>query len=105
MAPASAPPKPAPQEPKPPAEVQRILAISVPLAVMLAERYMPIESILEVTAGTIVEFDVPFDSDLTLEVAGRPIAQGQAVKIGENFGIRISRIGSIKQRIDALGGV
>ena len=50
-----------------------------------------------------MEFDVPVDADLTLEVAGRPIGKGHAVKIGENFGLRILKIDPVQQRIDAMG--
>ena len=85
-------------------EMRRILGLSVPVSVVLAQRHMPIEAILEMTAGTIVEFDVPFDSELTLEVANRPIGRGQAVKTGENFGLRIAEIGTVHERIGAMGG-
>ncbi len=84
--------------------IERILNISVPVAVLLAERDMPIETILETTVGTIYEFVVPFDSELNLQVANHTIGAGQAVKVGENFGLRISRIGSVEERIDAMGG-
>lgn len=85
------------------AGVARILALTVPVTVKLADRPMSVESILELAIGTIVEFDVPFDSDLVLEVANHPIGTGQAVKIGENFGLRVSRIGTVPERISAMG--
>ncbi len=85
-------------------QIQRILHLFVPLAVVLAERYMPVESILKITIGTIIEFDVPFDSELTLRAVNTTIGNGQAVKIGEHFGLRLSRIGTVRDRIDALGG-
>jgi len=56
------------------------------------------------TVGTIVEFEVPFDTELALQVADRTIGRGQAVKVGENFGLRITNIASVPTRIDALGG-
>lgn len=86
------------------ADVSRILAMSVPVAVTLAERNMSIESILDMTVGTIIEFDVPFDAELTLLVGGHPVGCGQAVKVGENFGLRVNRIGSVETRISAMGG-
>ena len=86
------------------ADVRRILGLSVPVTAVLAKRDMTIESILDIAAGTIIEFDVLFDSDLTLHVANRPIGSGQAVKVGENFGLRVTRIEAVRDRIDALGG-
>lgn len=82
----------------------RILELSVPVSVVLAERLMTIDEIVATQAGTIIEFDVPFDSELTLYVANSEIGHGQAVKIGENFGLRINRIGTVRQRIDAMRG-
>ena len=96
--PIAEPPRPAT------ADVGRILGLRVPVTAILAERDMTIEAILNIAAGSIIEFDVSFDSDLILQVADRPTGAGQAVKIGENFGLRVSRIGSVHDRIDALGG-
>jgi len=84
-------------------KLRNLLSLAVPITVILAERDMNIESILATKVGTIIEFDVPFDSDLVLYVANETIAHGQAAKIGENFGIRITAIQSIKDRVNALG--
>ena len=81
----------------------RILELSVPVSVVLAEQPMPVETILKITAGTILEFDVPFWSDLPLIVGNRPLARGQAVKVGEHFGLRLTAIDSVRRRIEALG--
>jgi len=85
-------------------ELKRILGLEVTLSVVLAERSMTIESILAMTAGTIIEFDVPFDSELILTVGNHPIGAGQTVKIGENFGLRLSQIARLPERVNALGG-
>ena len=84
-------------------DIQRILGLSVPVTVVLAERDMQIESVLDITVGTIIEFDVAFDAELTLQVGNRRIGTGQGVKVGENFGLRISAVGTVQERIDALG--
>jgi len=72
--------------------------------VVLAECDMRIEAIVNIKVGTIIEFDVAFDSDLGLVAANREIGSGQAVKVGENFGLRVSKVGTVKERINALGG-
>ena len=84
-------------------ELARILGLSVPVAVVLAERGLPIESILQITVGTILEFDVSFGAELSLVVGDRSIGSGNAVKIGEHFGLRIASIETVQQRIDAMG--
>ena len=55
---------------------------------------MRIDAILDIKVGTIIEFDVPFDSNLGLVAANRGIGSGQAVKVGENFGLRVAKIGT-----------
>jgi flagellar motor switch protein FliN len=101
------PPRPSRRGPAPPAsdrprEVQRILSLTVPVAVKLAERDIPLEAILKITVGTILEFDVSAETELTLSIGGEPIGTGQAVKVGENFGLRVSRVLSVRDRIAAM---
>ena len=33
-----------------------------------------------------------------------PIGQGTALKVGENFGVRVTFVGDLKDKIDALSG-
>jgi len=83
--------------------LRQILSIEVPVIVVLAQRRMPLKEILRLSPGSIVEFDKPFDEELELLVNNCCIAYGLAVKVGENFGLKISRITGLRQRIDALG--
>jgi flagellar motor switch protein FliN/FliY len=83
--------------------MHRILGMEVPVSSVLAEQEMSIHEILKITVGTIIEFDKPSDEELHLYVANRRIGSGFAVKVGENFGLRISRIEPVEDRIDALG--
>lgn len=85
-------------------ELVRILGLSVPVTATLAEREMNIEAILGISVGTIVEFDVPADAELVLYVANHAIGRGETVKSGENFGVRITQIDGVEQRIDAMAG-
>ncbi len=85
-------------------DVQRILHISVPLTVVLVERDMPIEYILGIRVGTIIEFDTSFDSELRLFVANEEIGVGHAVKVAESFGIRLTNTKTVEDRIKAMGG-
>ena len=85
-------------------DVTRILKIEVPIIVQLSERTMPLAEILNLTTGSIIEFDKPADSELELRVNNKCVGSGQAVKVGENFGLRVARVGSIRERIQAMGG-
>ncbi len=85
-------------------DVDTILKLSVPLLVMVGERKMSVEDVLSLGPGAILELERPADSDLILMVNNKPIGSGQAVKVGENFGVKITRIDSAADRITAMGG-
>jgi flagellar motor switch protein FliN/FliY len=82
---------------------QRILYLEVPVIVRLAERTMPLSEIVSLSTGAIIEFEKPADSELDLMINNKCIGRGQAVKVGENFGLRVTAVGSIRDRVRALG--
>lgn len=84
-------------------DLSRILGLVIPVSVILSQRDMNIEAVLKITVGTIIEFDMSFDAELSLQVSNQKIGKGQAVKVGENFGLRLTQINSVKARIDAMG--
>jgi flagellar motor switch protein FliN len=87
-----------------PGDVQRVLHIEVPVIVKLAERKLPMAEVMRLGAGAIIEFSKSSDEPLELMVNNKTIGVGETVKVGENFGLRISQIGDIKQIIRSLGG-
>ncbi len=99
----------APQLPRPlpknlPPELRRILHLEVPVIVQLAERKMDMAEVLSLTVGSVIEFEKQFEAELKLIVTNRQVGLGHAVKVGENFGLRITRIGTIYETIQALAG-
>lgn len=80
----------------------RILKIEVPVIVQLAERTMSVEEVLRFVPGTIIELPKDSDDDLDLMINNQTIGTGNAVKVGENFGLRINFIGDAKERLDAI---
>jgi flagellar motor switch protein FliN len=86
-----------------PADVQRVLNIEVPVIVKLAERKLTMAEVMRLGAGAIIEFSKSSDEPLELMVNNKTIGVGETVKVGENFGLRISQIGDIKQIIRSLG--
>ncbi len=85
-------------------EIDTILKLKVPVLVMVGECRMPVEDVLSLGPGAIVELEKPADSNLDLMVNNKTIGSGHAVKVGENFGIKISRIDPAQDRITAMGG-
>jgi len=84
-------------------ELQRILRLEVPVIVKLAERRLSLSEIMRLGVGAIIEFYKSSDEPLELMINNKTIALGETVKVGENFGLRITQIGDVKQIIDAMG--
>ena len=82
---------------------RRILGIEVPVIVTLAERRLSLGRVLEISPGSLIEFDQPCDEPLELSVNDQTIARGHAVKIGEQLGLRLDRIVSPARRPQGLG--
>jgi flagellar motor switch protein FliN/FliY len=82
--------------------VDQILKLEVPLVVRLAERSMSVHEVVKLVPGGIIELPKNADDELDLMVNNKVIGTGTAVKVGENFGIRITYIGDIRQRLAAL---
>jgi flagellar motor switch protein FliN len=85
-------------------EFQRLLVIEVPVIVLLGQRRMNVGEVMRLAVGAIVEFSKSADEELDLLVNNKPIGKGTAVKVGENFGIKITNIGSVRDTIMKLGG-
>jgi flagellar motor switch protein FliN len=102
QAPAPRPPPRRFETPKDP-EIARILKLRVPVIVRLATRRMPVSAVRDLSIGAIIEFEMPVESPLDLLVNNGLVGEGQCVKVGENFGLRIARICSQQDRIRSLG--
>ena len=93
------PSQPAPTQ----AELQRILKLQVPVIVKLAERRLMLSEVMRLGTGAIIEFFKSSDEPLELLINNKVIGVGETVKVGENFGLRITQIGDLKQVIKSMG--
>ncbi|MFO0858226.1 MAG: FliM/FliN family flagellar motor C-terminal domain-containing protein [Phycisphaerales bacterium] len=84
--------------------LQRVLELEVPVIVRLAERPMSFDDVLKLVPGSIIQLAKSADADLDLFVNDRQIASGSAVKVNENFGIKLTRLGTLESRLSAATG-
>jgi len=84
-------------------DAKAALRLEVPLIVQLGERSLTVSEVLGLFPGAIIELPKNAEDELDLLVNNKQIGTGSAVKVGENFGIRINYLGDIKTRIAALG--
>jgi flagellar motor switch protein FliN/FliY len=76
----------------PSAYSRSLLKVRVPVTVTLAAKKQSIGKIIELVPGSIIAFDKSCDEMLELEVSGHPIAEGECVKVGDKFGLRVTSL-------------
>jgi flagellar motor switch protein FliN/FliY len=80
-----------------------VLRLEVPVIVRLGERTLSVGEVLDLAPGAIIELPKNVEDELDLLVNNKQVGTGVAVKIGENFGLRITYLGDVRERIAALG--
>ena len=103
----AAPVKPAAQEQATvgglPAYSRSLLRIRLPVVVTLADKRQPLRRIIELGPGAIIQFDKSCEEMLQLDVGGQKVATGEAVKVGDKFGLRINTMILPEERFESLG--
>lgn len=84
-------------------ELRRILQLQVPVIVKLAERKLTLAEVMRLGPGAIIEFFKSSDEPLELLINNKVIGLGEAVKVGENFGLKITQVGDVKEVIRSMG--
>jgi len=69
-----------------------LLRIRVPVQVTLAETRRPLSEVLQFAPGVIIQFNKSCDEPLELQINCRTVAVGEAVKVGDKFGLRITKM-------------
>jgi flagellar motor switch protein FliN/FliY len=67
-----------------------LLKISVPVSVELASKKETLQEVIALAPGSIIKFDKGCEEMLRLLVGENAVAVGEAVKVGEKFGFRVT---------------
>ena len=95
-------PRPAVGGPELPPYTRSLLRIRVPVVVTLARKRQALGRIVELGPGSIIQFDKSCEELLELSVGDHPVASGEAVKVGDKFGLRILSITLPGERFQAV---
>jgi len=87
---------------KSPENLGRVLDIQLTATARLGRIEMPIQDILSLGPGSIVEVGHVVDEPVELLVNNKLIARGDVVVVDEKFGLRITEIISPEERIESL---
>ena len=85
-----------------PEYTRSLLHIRVPVLVTLAQNRQPLGRILELGPGSIIQFEKSCEEMLELSVGEHRIASGEAVKVGDKFGLRITSVILPEERFRAV---
>ena len=85
-------------------ELDRILEIPLDIHVELGRRKMRIHELLEIDIGSVIELGTPAGTPLSIFANNVLVAQGEAVIVGERYGVRITDIVPASERVRRLGG-
>lgn len=87
-----------------PPYTRSLLKIKVPVRVVLAEATLPVNRIIELAQGAIIPFEKSCEDMLSLEVGDCRVAVGEAVKVGDKFGLRVSAISMPEEKFWTVRG-
>ncbi|HNT36301.1 MAG TPA: flagellar motor switch protein FliN [bacterium] len=89
-------------QPSEPSNLDLILDIKMEIRVELGRTNYKVREILELCPGYVVELNKLAGEPVDLLVNDKLFARGEVVVIDENFGVRITEILSLKERIESL---
>lgn len=79
-----------------------LLDVNLQVSVELGRTRLQIRDVLQLGPGSIVELDKQAGEAVDILVNDRPIAKGEVIIIDENFGVRLTSITSVADRIKNL---
>ena len=86
---------PQPEAPKPETSpVTHIKEVPFPIVIELDRIKMPLEKLLQLTPGNVLELSVRPEQGVFLTVHGKRVARGELLKLGDMLGVKITELGS-----------
>jgi flagellar motor switch protein FliN/FliY len=79
-----------------------VMDVKLTLTVELGRTEVPIKKVLELTRGSVIELDKIAGEPVELYANGKLVAKGEVVVIEDNFGLRITSIISLDNRLKTL---
>ncbi len=79
-----------------------LLQIRVSVIVTLARKRLALSNVVEMGPGSLIQFDKSCEEMLELEVGGKVIATGEAIKVGDKFGLRVTSISLPEERFTTV---
>ena len=84
-------------------ELEFLFDVPLQVSVEVGRARILLKDLLQMGEGYVVELDKLAGEPLDLYVNSRLIARGEAVRVGEKFGIKLTEVVSPSDRVEKLG--
>ena len=76
--------------------------IDLPLTVSFGRTRMLLKDVMKLGTGSIIELERTADDPVDLWVNDKRVARGEVVIVGGNYGVRITEVEELSERINTL---
>lgn len=80
-----------------------LLNVELPISISFGSAEMLLEDVMKLGVGSVIELDKSVNDPVSIIVNHTPIARGEMVVMGSNYGVRILEVQSKADRIRSLG--
>ena len=84
-------------------DLEFLYEVPLQVSVEVGRARILLKDLLQMGEGSVVELDKMAGEPLDLYVNSRLIARGEAVRVGDKFGIRLTEVVSQSDRLEKLG--
>jgi flagellar motor switch protein FliN len=82
-----------------------LMDVELPVLVRFGRTRKSLGELMKMTAGSVIEFGPTPENSVELVVNGRVIARGVAVAVEGHYGVRISEIVAVNDKIQVASGL
>jgi len=82
--------------------IKQIANVEIDITAELGSARIPVKSALELVRGSLVKLDTVNNSDIKVFANNIEVARAQVVAVGDNFGLRITKIITPEERIKLI---
>lgn len=79
-----------------------LLDVQLPVSIRFGETEMLLEDVVKLGVGSVIELNSAVDDPVELVVNGRCFARGEVVTVDGFYGVRITEITSVGERIKSV---
>src|SRR5215472_9298908 len=79
-----------------------LMDVQLPVSIRFGETEMLLEDVVKLGVGSIIELNATIDEPVELIVNGKSLARGEVVTIDGFYGVRITEISNVSERISSI---